>query len=49
LPAVIKTELVLKRTKKKKDISDIENSEIRNTRSYYRHCQVSVAIEAQLV
>jgi hypothetical protein len=49
LPAGIKIELVLKSTKKKKDISDNESSEIRNTRSYYKHCQVSVAIEGLLV
>jgi hypothetical protein len=31
LPAGIETELVLKNTKKNKDVSDTENSEIRNT------------------
>ena len=44
LPAGIKTELILKSSRKYKDISDIESSEIRSI--YYKHCQVSVAIEA---
>jgi len=47
LPVGIETELVLKSTQKNKDINDTESSEIRNI--YYKHWQVSVAIEVLLV